>query len=208
MNKITEKLYCILLLAMFLSLSAKAQFSIGISVSGIGYHPVVDSNEVFYKWKIDRKGKWIAYSAVAVFASYRFSDRLGVKIMQSFVFHDCAGKFAGISHIGLDFHDDFIGWTNPAHQFSFSAGPLWYYRRNWTKLPGYQNNPSFITLSQSKKWEHKFVWHGGQFEYVRHFSPQQALSINFLPGYPYLYTFGTGFKFVSARRHIPDLDYE
>jgi hypothetical protein len=197
-----------LCLALLLSLTAKGQFSLGISVSGIGFHPVVDGNEVFYKWKIDRKGKWVAYSAITVFASYRLSDKLGIKAMQSLVFHDCAGKFTGISHIGIDFHDDFINWTNPVHQFSFSAGPLWYYRRNWTELPGYQNNPSFARLSQSGKWEHKFVWHGGQIEYSRHLSPRQALTVNFLPGYPYLYTFGTGVKFINPGRQFPDMDFE
>ncbi len=187
-----------LVFGLFLLLSncANAQFSVGISISGIGYHPKLEKNRnhEFYKWKVDKKGKFVGYAAVTFFVSYRLNDYFGAKLMQSLVFSDCAGQFAGITHFGLDFHDDIIGWENKKTQLSASLGPFWYYRKNWNKMPNYQNDPDFIKPSKNSKWETKFVWHGGQIEYAQYLNEQEAVTLNFLPGYPYLYTFGVGMK--------------
>ncbi|MFC2111102.1 hypothetical protein ACFLQ5_01480 [Bacteroidota bacterium] len=189
--KIKIFLFLILLITSKFAIS---QLSIGISLSGVGFHPIEDKYSQFYKWKIDKKGKFVGFSSVSFLFSYKINDYWGIKVMQSLVFYDCAGKFTGISHFGIDLHDDIIGWKNPKDQFSLSFGPFWYYRRNWTKEPNYTNDPNFITLSQNGKWEKKFIWHGGQIEYVHTFNKNDNLSINFLPGYPYLYTLGMGTK--------------
>lgn len=184
---------------MLFSKIASSQISVGISIGGIGYHPIEEKNEnaEFYKWKFDKKGKMVGFASVTFFFSYRFNDYIGAKVMQSFVFHDCAGNFAGVTHLGVDLHDDIIGWKNPSNQFSLSFGPFWYYRKNWSQEPHYKNDPNFMKLSDNGVWESKFVWHGGQIEYDHFINANEALSINFLPGYPYLYTFGVGMKQIS-----------
>jgi hypothetical protein len=176
-----------------LQISIFGQFSIGISISGIGYHPRGNAqNASFYKWKIDRIGKFTGFANVSLLASYRFNDYFGVKIMQSIIFHDCAGKFAGLTHLGINLYDDILHWKNPKSEFSMSFGPLWYYRKDWTKEKRYQNNPQFITLSKNKRWEHKFVWHGGLIQYDYFLDNNTSLTTTLFPGYPYLYTFGVG----------------
>lgn len=176
--------------------NAFSQFSIGVSFSGLGYHPKKEKNNnyKFYKWKLDKKGKVVGFASATFFFSYRANDYFGFKLMQSLVFRDCAGKFAGITHFGIDFHDDIIGWKSEINQFSATLGPFWYYRKNWAQMPSYQNDPSFIKPSKSGVWETKFVWHGGQVEYARYFNKNNALSLNLLPAFPYLYTFGVGLK--------------
>ena len=186
------KIKLILLLLIF-STAAFSQLSVGISIGGIGYHPIDDGNSEFYKWKITKKTT--GFASLTFLLSYRINNYVGVKAIQTIVFHDCAGKPAGVSHFGVDFHDDIIGWENKESQFSVSFGPLWYYRKNWIQEPTYTNNPNFMKLSKNQIWESKFVWHGGQIEYAHSIDNNKAATINILPGYPYLYTFSMGSKY-------------
>lgn len=181
-----------LVLFTFSHIYCTAQFAIGFSLSGIGYHPKQKKNASFYKWKLDKNGRFVAYLSATFFASYRFNNYVGVKFQQSLVIHDCAGKFAGVSHIGLDLHDDIIGWKNLIHEFSASIGPFWYYRKNWSQIKEYENDPKFIKMSENKVWEKRFVWYGGQAEYAYNTNANTSYTINILPGHPFLHTFGLG----------------
>lgn len=188
----------ILILFLFLiSYSvSKAQFSIGISFSGIGFHPEDDKNKnaEVYDWKLDKKGKVVAYASVSFFLSYRYNDYIGAKLMQTIALHDCGGQFAGVTHFGIDLHDNIIGFKDSKNHLSMSVGPFWYYRKNWSKIPGYVNNPKFIKLLKNGIWERKFVWYGGQIEYTHQLNNNSSFSVNILPGYPFIYTFGLGGK--------------
>ncbi len=179
---------------LLLSNIAFSQFSIGFVIGGIGYHPKTDKNSKFYKWKIDKKGKFVGYSSISIITNYRCSQYFGFKVTHTKIFHDCAGKKAGVTHIGINLYDDVIGWNNPSHEFSLSFGPLWYYRKNWTQEPEYQNDPNFIILLKNKLWERKFIWYGGTIEYNYNLLQGYSFSTNILPGYPFLYTAVFGVK--------------
>ncbi|MCK5846098.1 MAG: hypothetical protein KAG84_01570 [Bacteroidales bacterium] len=187
----------ILLIVVFQSI-ALAQFSIGISISGLGYHPEKEKyeNTELYKWKLDKKGNFVAFSSLTFFLSYRFNDYLGAKIMQSIVFSDCAGHFAGITHFGVDLHDDIIGFTSKTDQLSMSFGPFLYYRKNWNTEDNYQHDAEYMKISRNGVWESKFVWYGGQIEYSHLIKNNQYITVNFLPAIPYLYTLGVGAKYL------------
>ena len=184
----------ILFLAFFVSQMVYSQFSVGISLSGIGYHQGNTKTE-YFKWKLSKNGKLAGFASISFYLSYQFNDYIGIKAFQSLIFKDCIGHFSGITHIGIDFHDDIIGWKNPKSQFSATFGPFWYYRKNWLKEERYIHVKGFLKLSENKKWEHKFVWYGGQIDYSYFYNSHNALTLNFLPAYPYLYTFGIGTKF-------------
>ena len=179
--------YLLVLMVLFYQ-TANAQISIGVSIGGIGYHPKKDSNSQFYKWKLDKKGKFVGYSSLSLIVSYRYNQNFGLKLNHTHIFHDCAGKRAGVTHLGINLYDDIIGRKNQIHEFSLSFGPLWYYRKNWSKEPRYKNNPKFMKMSKSRIWEKKFVWHGGTIEYNYTFQDNYSFSANILPGYPFLYT--------------------
>lgn len=193
------RLLSFLFLLVFIGHAGQAQFMIGISISGIGYHPTEDlDNAQFYKWKMDQKGKWVGFGALSFTASYQFNDMVGLKFLQTVAFHDCAGKTAGITHFGLDLHGSILKLGNERHRFSASIGPFWYYRKNWQREPGYCNDPSFIKPSPSGVWESKFIWYGGQAQYAHFYNDRQGVSLNILPGHPHLYALGVG-----ALRQIP-----
>ena len=184
-----------LILILLISISCKlvySQFSIGITLNGIGYHP--NSNTDNFKWKISKNGKLVGFASISIIASYRFNNYVGIKIAQNIAFYNCAGKFSGITHIGIDLHDDIIGINNTKNQLSASIGPFWYYRKNWNQITSYKYDPNFIKRSKNKTWEHLFVWYGGQIEYSYSYSKQNAITMTLLPGYPYIYAMGLGAK--------------
>jgi len=173
-----------------------AQFSVGIKLSGLAFHPQKELNETIYKWKLDKKGKFVSFIAVSFMIDYRFNNYLGVKTTHTIMPYDCAGKLAFVSHIGINFQDRIVGWENEVHRFSSSFGPLLYYRKGWLTIKGYEREETFIKATKNEKWEYKFVWYGAQFQYDYFFKSKQAISINLFPGYPYIYSFAVGNKFV------------
>jgi len=188
-----KRLY-IIILAFFVSQLVYSQFSIGVAISGIGYHQGKTETE-YFKWKLSKNGKLAGFASVSILFSYQFNDYIGIKALQSFIISDCIGNFSGITHIGIDLHDDIIGWKNQKNQFSMTFGPFWYYRKNWLKEKEYKPDVSFLKQSDDKVWEHKFVWYGGQIEYSYYYNSHNALTFNFLPAIPYLYTFSLGTKY-------------
>jgi len=185
-----KNLFFLIVLLVFFNLKSTAQITIGVNIGGIGYHTKKVKGTENYKWKLNKKGNWAGFASVSVLVSYRINNYIGIKTINTFIFQDCAGRYSGISHIGIDLHDDIIGWKNPTHQFSMTVGPFWYYRKNWTKEAWYKNDPNFLRLHNNNKWESLFIWHGGQIQYQYFINDQESVGINFLPAYPYLYTFG------------------
>lgn len=188
--KWSVKCFFLFVLLVLLQQESKAQLTVGVNIGGIGYHTKRVPDTEHYKWKLNKKGNWAGFVSVSLLVSYRVNDYIGIKAVNTFILQDCAGRYSGISHIGLDIHDDIIGWKNPKNQFSMSVGPFWYYRKNWIKEPWYENDPDFIKLHKNKKWESLFIWHGGQIQYQHFVDEYHSVGINVLPAYPHLYTFG------------------
>lgn len=174
--------------------SSYAQFTFGIKFGGLAIHQkAVMPN--YYRLSIDKKGRFVGYAGLSFTFSYQFNAYCGVKVIQTILPFDCAGKFSGITHVGIDLHDRIVGWENEKHSVSASIGPLFYYRQNWRTIPSYYVDNNFIGKKSSEKWEYKFVWYGGQIQYDYYYEKNRAISTNFLPGFPYIYTFNTGAEF-------------
>jgi len=182
----------ILIGLMSTSFYLSAQFTFGIKISGLAYHPQKEINESHYRWKIDKHGHFVGFVGVTFMLDYSINQYFGVKTTHTIMPFDCAGKWAFVSHIGVNFQDRIIGWKNNTHRFSGSFGPLWYYRKGWNGITGYTTEPSFMKQTKNSKWEHKFVWYGAQAQYDYFYQPKQSLSVNIFPGYPYIYSFAIG----------------
>lgn len=183
----------LLIAFLFFSTIHFGQFTVGIKIGGLAFHQQkVDPN--YYSWSIDKKGHWVGYLGVSLTAGYQFNPYLGVKVIQTLMPYDCAGKFSGITHVGIDFHDRIVGAANETHRFSGTFGPLFYYRKNWREIPEYYEDEGFMKTGANKVWERKFVWYGAQIQYNYFLNSRTAISTNFLPGFPYIYTFNTGIE--------------
>ena len=182
-----------LITLLFFSRLGDAQFTIGVKIGGLAFHQQ-KVNPNYYSWSIDKKGHWVGYLGVSLTAGYQFNSYLGIKVIQTLMPYDCAGKFSGITHVGIEFYDRIAGLKNEKHCLSATFGPLFYYRKNWKDVPNYYVDEGFMKSSKSKSWERKFVWYGGQVQYDYYFRENQAISTNFLPGFPYIYTFMSGIQ--------------
>lgn len=171
----------------------KSQFTVGIKIGGLAFHQQKIAPN-YYKLSLDKKGHWVGYLGLSFTAGYSFNPYVGIKLIQSILPYDCAGRFSAITHIGIDLDDRIIGLKDEKHNLSVSIGPLFYYRKNWKTVPNYYEDEGFMKLSKNEKWERKFVFYGGQIQYDFYFNNRQAVSTNFLPGYPYIYTFMTGIE--------------
>lgn len=183
---------------IFILISAQvafSQFSVGIKLGGIAFHPKNKVDGSFYKWKINKIGNLAAFSSITITAGYQVNDYWGIKFAQVIMFSDCAGKFAGITHAGLNLYDRIIGWHPNDHRLSLSTGPLFYYRKNWHEIKSYVPTPGFMRDRKNNGWETKMVFHGGQIQYDYYFNENNAFSVNFLPGYPYIYAISAGWEY-------------
>ncbi len=181
-----------ILLGFFLfAVHSNAQFTVGIKIGGLAFHQQKVSPN-YYKLKLDKNGHFVAYLGLSLTAGYQFNPYLGVKIIQTLMPYDCAGRFSGITHIGIDFKDRIVGFKNPTHQLSATFGPIFYYRKNWQTVDNYYITEGFVKQNLTGNWERKWIWFGGQIQYDYYVHPNRAISTNFLPGYPYIYTFMTG----------------
>jgi hypothetical protein len=169
-----------------------AQFSVGVTLGGLGWHFEKGPNVEFYKWKISKNGLLTGYGGVTFSASYQINDYVGIKLAQSLVFHDSAGKFTGITNAGIELHDDIVGLRSPTHRFSACIGPFWYYRKGWSDIPKYKNDPDFLKVGRQGKWERKFIWYGGFLRYNYSLDDQNDLSIDLLPAVPHVTAISLG----------------
>ena len=92
---------------LFLKTTVYGQFTIGVKIGGIAFHQQPVSPN-YYKWSIDKNGRFVGFAGFSITAGYRFNPFIGVKVIQTILPYDCAGKFSGITHIGVDFHDDIM----------------------------------------------------------------------------------------------------
>lgn len=192
MNKHYTRILLLSGMLLVCNIPIQAQWSIGVTIGGIAFHQGKVPNPDIYPWKLDKKGVGVIIAGINISISYRINNYLGVKAVQSLIFHDSGGKFAGISHIGLQLHDDIVGMKWEDHHTSMSIGPFWYYRKNWNTIPGYNHDPGFITLDKEGIWERKFVWYGGFFRYNYSFSENYDFAVDVLPGFPHVYGFSAG----------------
>jgi hypothetical protein len=186
--------FSVLILFLFQASVSVAQFSVGLSIGGFAIHHGDSRNAEIYPKKLDKQGRLVPFAGISLMVSYRINKYIGLKAVQSLILYDSAGKRAGISHIGIELHDDIIGMDINNVQSSMSLGPFWYYRKGWSEIASYQNDPEFIQLSVNKKWERKFVWYGGFMRYNFDLGDKNAVAIDFLPGIPHLYAFSAGWN--------------
>ena len=128
----------ILLLSCFmgLGLGAFSQISFGIKFMGLSYHPKKSLHPHLYKRKLDRWGHGVVNMGIVFQVEYFVNQNVSIKYSQALL-QDCAGKFAGLSHLGM--RVGFFMDPRQQHYGSAGLGPTFFYRKNWSDLDGYVN---------------------------------------------------------------------
>lgn len=179
-----------------IDIDAQKYFSFGITIGGLAFHPEASAQTQHYKLTLDKNHKVNLFGGIVFHFTYQINDYVGIKVSQMLVPYDCAGKFSGLTQLGVNLTDRIIGFKNETHKLSASWGPLLYYRKNWYSVANYTQDTSFIRYSKNKKWEKKIIWYAGHIQYDYFFKKTESFSLNIFPGYPYIYSFTAGKQLV------------
>ncbi len=164
---------------------AQAQsLSFGIKWAGLAIHPRRQPSAEAYDSKFDRGGYLVRNSGITISVEVKCYRQWGLKLAQVLLWRDCAGKFASLSHVGINFGGAGATLGNSRHGLSGSIGPMLYRRRSWRSVTGYIPDNSWMKAPSNSKWETKWIPVGGQLEYNYYFDPHYGLGVNVLPGYP------------------------
>jgi len=174
--------FLIIILFSFFSviyLSAQ-QFSVGIKLTGLSIHPVGAANASLMKYKLDDKGVFVFNPGIRLSFEYFFyKDIFSVKIEQG-LYADCANQFAGFSHIGLRGKIFQI----EKHSLNGGIGPTFFFRKNWYKLEGYNDDYELFRGNREDNWQWGVIWYGGEFEYNYRVSEMIEMSTSIVPCIP------------------------
>lgn len=176
-------------------------FSVGLKYFGLSVHPKGAVNASLMPLKLDKNGIFVFNLGASANAEYFiWHDIVSVKAVQAF-YSDCIGQFAGFSHIGFRARIFKIG----SFSLNGGIGPTFIYRKNWYKVPGYDDAFSFFYGEKDDEWQHRFLWYGGEFEFNYLIARSTELSFSVIPGGFDLinFSFGVRYNIPKKRRH-PD----
>ncbi len=173
---------------ILISLNLKAQNSIGMKFFGLSIHPKGEKeNAHLMPNRLDKDGILVMnFGGVVSYEHFIFKDIISVKFVQA-LYSDCAARMGGFSRLGL--RGTIL--RKGKHTLSGGIGPTIIYRRNWLELNGYVNQNRFKGTIEDK-WQHLFLWYGGEFEYKYSINEKLDISCNFIPGYPDLMSLSFG----------------
>lgn len=186
MKKWLTAIICSVLLWPSAIQGQRGQLSIGIKVIGFAFHPKASPHPHLYPNGIDRSGRWVSLGGILLTGDWHFApDRMGLHVAQGFLL-DCANRFAGFTHVGIR-----ILQRYGRHTLSGTIGPGWFYRKSWTDMPGYMDEGLFVNR---KGWQTSFYWYGGSLAYDYQLSPDHALSLHLIPGWPEVFVGSAGIR--------------
>lgn len=170
---------------------ALGQDNLGIKYFGLSIHPQGEKENAFLMpRKFDREGYLVLnVGGVASYEKFIIQNRLSIKVAQA-LYSDCAARTGGFSHVGLRGRI----FTSGRHSLFGGIGPTLVYRKNWQELEGY-NNPNRFKGEPGNRWQHLFLWYGGEFEYKYQLNEKFDLASSFVPGYPDLMSLSVGLSY-------------
>lgn len=182
----------ILFLLLFaLTSNSIGQNNFGVKYFGLTLHPKGEKvNAFLMPNKLDKNAYFVLnFGARISYEHFFYKDVFSVKIIQA-LYSDCAARLGGFSHIGLRGRIFKIN----KHSLSGGIGPTLVFRKNWLELEGYIN-PNRFKGDYNNKWQHLFLWYGGEFEYKYQLNEKFDFAASFVPGYPDLMSLSFGINF-------------
>lgn len=180
-------------LILLLPATSSAQYTRNLSLKyfGLTLHPKGDDNAELMPLNPDGEGYLVVNLGASVsYEHFLIPDKLSVKGIQA-LYADCAMRFAGFTHLGVRATIFQAG----RHTLSGGLGPTLVFRRNWSKLPGYNLSTSFFGGKPSDTWQYRMVWYAGELEHNYRLNPRTDFSTSFVPGYPNIMTLSFGLRY-------------
>jgi len=181
----------VLFILVFININIYANdLFIGVKFFGLSIHPFGALNTQHMPLKFDKKGLFVLNLGAELCIEYFiYKDVISIKFIQA-LYADCVQKLGGFTHLGLRgriFEID-------RHSLYGGIGPTFIYRKNWYTLEDYDDSFSFFKGGPENTWQYRFLWYGGEFEYIFAINEKWGLSTSFVPGFPDLVNFAFGFR--------------
>lgn len=186
------RLFFLTLLLLFAGFTSplQAQRNWSFKYFGLSLHPNGDPNAPLMPLNPDRKGYLVFnLGGMASYEQFFKPHKFSFKGIQA-LYTDCAAQLAGFTHVGVRA----VIFRTRRHSLSGGLGPTLVYRRNWHRLPGYQNS-GYFDGAINDYWQYKFIPYAGEFEYNYQLTDQLDFSSTFVPGYPDLISLSFGLRF-------------
>ncbi len=189
--------FFILVFICSITVKAIAQNNIGVKFFGLSVHPKGEKENAFLMPnKLDKNGYLVMnFGAEVTYEKFIYQDLLSVKVIQA-LYSDCAARLGGFSHIGIRAKIFKLG----KHSLYGGIGPTLVFRKNWLDLDGYINPNRFIGGPENK-YQHLFLWYGGEFEYKYQMNQKLDFAVSFVPGYPDLMSLAFGVSLRMSAKH-------
>lgn len=166
---------------------ASAQHSVALKFIGLSIHPKESPHPHLYPHRLDARGHAVIDLGAMLSYGYDIGDAgFRLEVAQAF-YADCAAQPAGFSHIG--FRARLFRWGR--HSVAGGIGPTLIYRRDWSRLAGYVDTGYY---RRGDRWQYKFLWYGGEFEYTYVLNDKGEAALTFIPGYPEVLTLAVGYR--------------
>lgn len=167
---------------------AYAQDYVGLRFFGLSIHPYGEQkNAHLMPLKLDDKAYLVQnLGAILSYEKDLYRGVLSAKCAVA-LYSDCAAQLGGFVHLGFRGRILSLG----RHCLYGGMGPTFIFRRNWLQLEGYQNGELFKG-SPTDKYQHLFLWYGGEIEYRYALSSRFDGVVSLIPGYPDLISLSVG----------------
>ncbi|RDC63229.1 hypothetical protein [Adhaeribacter pallidiroseus] len=167
-----------------------AQSNLNFKYFGLSVHPKGDPNAPLMPLNPDKKG-YLVFNLGGMLSYEKFwkPQKYSFKAIQA-LYTDCAALLGGFTHMGVRA----IIFQNKQHSVSGGLGPTFIYRRNWYRLPGYQDS-GFFDGTPHSAWQYKFIPYAGELEYNYQLTDKMDFSTTFVPGYPSLISLSFGLRY-------------
>lgn len=184
-------LFALLLIAIPWEGAAQYRQHVSVKFMGLSIHPLgAGGNVDIMPNKLDKNGYLVMnLGAMCSYEYFLFRDIVSLKYVQG-LYADCAARFAGFSGLGI--RARIFQWGK--HRLSGGIGPTLLYRRNWFELAGYHDT-GYFKGSKEDRWQYKFLWYGGEFEYKVALTERWDVATTFVPGYPDLMCLAVGVSY-------------
>jgi hypothetical protein len=183
---------CVTLSFLFFSLGGALpvlaqQQAFTLKAFGITGHLKPALNPALFPNRLDNQGLVVLnYGAIMGYDRYVREEVLHIRAQKG-LYADCTASLAGFWH---------LGWRATIlragrHSLNGGIGPTLVFRRDWNRLPGYEDDGYF---RQGRGWQYRFYWYAGELEYNCRVDARNELSVTLIPGLPELVSVGFGFR--------------
>lgn len=161
--------------------------AITVKFFGLSVHLKESQPPELFPNRLDSKGIMVLnLGGIIGYERFVLRDKISIRVEQG-LYADCAAELAGFTHIGWRG----LIFRKGRQSLNGGFGPTLVYRQDWNGLESYQDDGYF---ERHGKWQYRFYWYGGEFEYNYELQPGTELSVNLVPGVPELISVGVGLR--------------